>query len=311
MENPHFNNISIKKPIIRKLGTIKCDVVEATPIVFHDRLYRLEYFREQRQNEANDSDMTYMHFIDVYTNSLTSPFAYGHHFGTAFVNGDYMYVAASMYVDNKCPDPGLINVFRSDDLENWELYGKLELPGLNTFNTGICEKDGIYTMLIEVDKPVGFTFRFAQSENMKDWTLLPLEKHFQDGRYAGGPAIYTLPDDPYYYVLYLEAYPEYRFANCIARSTDLIKWEYSPINPVLMYDEYEDKKIASPFLTVHERLRIDRALDTNNSDMELCEFLGRTIIYYSWGNQRGNEYLAEAAYEGSMKDLLQGFFTNN
>ena len=163
-------------------------------------------------------------------------------------------------------------------------------------------------MLIEVAKPIQFCFRFAQSEDMKHWTLLPEDHFFQKGRYAGGPAIYTLPDDPYYYVLYLEASPGPCYTNCIARSKDLVEWEYSPINPVLMFEEYEDKRIANPFLTPHERERIERALDINNSDMELCEFLGRTVIYYSWGCQKGNEFLAEACYEGPMKELLQGFF---
>jgi hypothetical protein len=98
------------------------------------------------------------------------------------------------------------------------------------------------------------------------------------------------------------------YANCIARSKDLVNWEYSLLNPVLMYDEYEDKKIASPFLTEKDRALIAAALDINNSDMEICEFLGRTIIYYSWGDQLGHEFLAEACYEGTMKEFLQGFF---
>ena len=73
-------------------------------------------------------------------------------------------------------------------------------------------------------------------------------------------------------------------------------------------EEYEDKKIANPFLTPQDRARIEEALDINNSDMELCEFLGRTIIYYSWGDQLGHEFLAEACFEGTMKEFLQGFF---
>jgi hypothetical protein len=93
----------------------------------------------------------------------------------------------------------------------------------------------------------------------------------------------------------------------VARSKDLIHWEYSPINPVLMYDE-EDRKIASPFLTPADRERIANALNINNSDMEMCEYLGRTIIYYSWGDQKGTEFLAEACYEGPMHELLKGFF---
>ena len=75
-----------------------------------------------------------------------------------------------------------------------------------------------------------------------------------------------------------------------------------------MYNEFEDKQIASPFIKPEERKRIAEALDTNNSDMEICEYLGRTLIYYSWGDQRGTEFLAEAWYEGSMKDFLTGYF---
>lgn len=126
--------------------------------------------------------------------------------------------------------------------------------------------------------------------------------------FAGSPALYTLDADPYYYVCYLEEYPGPCYANCIARSRDLIHWEYSVVNPVLMFDETEDKKIGSPFLTPEDRQRIRDVLDINNSDMELCEYLGRTVIYYSWGDQKGTEFLAEAAYEGSVRAFLTGFF---
>lgn len=303
-----------KKPIIRKLGTIKCDVVEITPVLFHDRLYRLEYFRGRVRNRQNKTDDTWLHFIDVYTNESMGFFAKNHHFGTAFVDGDYMYVAA--IIDNTTLSwqngqrwgANTVEIFRSKDLKEWVLHGELMIPGHNLFNTGICKKDGVYTMLIETAQPKIFTFCFAQSTDLKNWTLLSEDHMFQKGRYAGGPAIYTLPDDPYFYVTYLEENPGPNYTNCIARSTDLINWEYSLVNPVLMFDAYEDKKIASPFLTETERADIDRALDINNSDMELCEFLGRTIIYYSWGDQKGTEFLAEACFEGSMKEFLQGFF---
>jgi len=182
-------------------------------------------------------------------------------------------------------------------------------PDVGAYNTGVCKKDGVYTLLVEINKPLNFRFRFAQSTDMKHWELLPEECRFHEApRYAGGPAIYTLPDDPYYYVTYLEAYPGPGYATCIARSKDLKSWTYSPLNPMLMFDEKEDKKIGSPFLSEHEQARIKRAMDINNSDLELCEFNGRTILYYSWGCQMGIEFLAEAAYEGTMKSFLQGFF---
>ena len=190
-----------------------------------------------------------------------------------------------------------------------QLIGRTPLLEL----TNIAKKDGVYTLLIEIGAPkeecgVAYTFRFMQSTDLTNWTLTPSDCVFQKHRYAGSPSIYTFDGDPYYYVGYLEAYPNYCYANCLARTKDLKNWEYSPVNPVLMYDDEEDKKIGSPFLTPADRERIDAALNVNNSDMELCEYLGRTIIYYSWGDQKGTEFLAEACYEGGMHEFLRSFF---
>ncbi len=307
--NKFFDTIAIKRPKISKLGTIKCDTVEVTPIVFGGRLYRLENIESSRRNESSDLDVNFSRFVDVETNTALAGFAYGYAYSAAFTDNGVMYVSASKR-EGVFPDgDGYIDIFRSTDLENFEKCGHIEFPGMLAFNTGICKKDGKFILLTEVNKPLGFTFRFSESTDMENWSTLPFEYHFQDGRYAGGPAIYTLDNDPYYYVFYVEAQPGGgQFTNCLARSIDLKKWEYSPINPILMYNEYEDKKIANPFLTERELTRIERALDVNNSDLEMCEYNGRTIIYYSWGNQLGNEYLAEACFEGSMAELLHGFF---
>ena len=302
-ENVYYNYVAPKRPVIRRHGTIRCDMVEATPIVWKDRLYRFEYYRAGVQNEENPTQQSHFRFVDVQTNAVGKPFGIDHHLGSAYTDGEYMYAVG----DKGAWGADTLTVFRSRDLETWEEF-PFVLPGLKCYNTGICTKDGRYILLIEVDKPTQFTFRFAQSMDLVHWELLPEDQLFQKGRYAGGPAIYTLDDDPYYYVLYLEACPGPFYVNCIARSRDLKEWEYSPINPVLMFDEAQDKQIANPYLTPHERARIERALDINNSDLELCEFLGRTILYYSWGSQRGIEFLAEASYEGSMKEFLQGWF---
>lgn len=295
-----------KRPLIRKLGTIACDTVETTPVVFRGRLYRFESVRPASQNEANPDERPYLRFVDVQTNAVSTAFGFGHCLASAYADGDTMYAVGVRGGWGK----DTLTVFRSADLETWEEY-PVTFPGFQCFNTGICKKDGIYTMLIEVSDAVPFTFRFAQSEDLLHWTLLPEPYVFQKDRYAGGPAIYTLENDPHYYVLYLEAYPGFCYATCIARSADLKNWEYSPINPVLMFNEAEDKQIANPFLSTHEQARIERALDINNSDMELCECNGRTVICYSWGCQRGIEFLAEAVYEGPMRELLRGFFHND
>ena len=310
-----------KKPVIRKLGTISCNnIVETTPIVFRGELYRFEVVRRKsftsacagmadRWQELDDNPC--LRFIHVRTNASTPLFAENHTFGFPFVVADTMYVVTG---DSKDWGACKLAFFRSDDLIHWEKYTELCLPGWKIYNMNIAKMGAVYTLMVEISAPLEecgphpFTFRFLQSTDMTNWTLTPSKCVFQKDRYAGSPALYTLEDDPYYYVGYLEAYPGDCYANSLARSKDLIHWEYSLLNPVLMYDEYEDKKIASPFLTPEDRAYIAGALDINNSDMELCEYLGRTIIYYSWGDQLGHEFLAEACFEGTMKEFLTGFF---
>lgn len=308
-----------KKPVIRKLGTIECNnIVETTPLVFRGELYRFEVVRRKSftaENARADwmqiDDLPCLRFIYVKTNTPTPCFADGHSFGFAYAENDIIYV-----VTGSCAhwgSDGLV-FYRSSDLVNWEQYSSIELPGWKIFNMNIAKMKDIYTLLIEICAPAEecgkhpFTFRFLQSTDLTNWTLTPSDCVFQKDRYAGSPSIYAFDGDPYYYVGYLEAYPNECYANCIARSKDLKNWEYSPINPVLMYDDAEDKKIGSPFLTPEDRVRIDAALNINNSDMELCEYLGRTIIYYSWGDQKGTEFLAEACYEGGMHEFLKAFF---
>jgi hypothetical protein len=70
----------------------------------------------------------------------------------------------------------------------------------------------------------------------------------------------------------------------------------------------EDKLIANKKLTADQRQAIARATNINNSDVDLCEFQGKTVIYYSWGNQQGTEFLAEAIYEGTLASFLRGYF---
>ncbi len=307
-----------QRPEIRKLGTVSgSHIVETTPIVYKGELLRFEVCRPERFLEETDpcggpvDGRPCLRFVNVRTNQPTPRFAFDHIFGFPIVVDEMMYV-----VTGKGTEWGTdtLTFYRSEDLVNWDEYTELHLPGFKMYNMNIAKMGDTYTLLIEISAPLNkpveklFTFRFLQSKDMTNWTLLPNEYMFQKGHYSGGPALYTIEGDPHYYVGYLEAYPHNCYANSIARSKDLINWEHSLRNPVLMFDEKEDKKIGSPFITPEEREAIAKALDINNSDMEICEFNGRTIIYYSWGNQLGTDFLAEACYEGSMKDFLHGFF---
>ena len=64
-----------KKARIKRLGTIDCDMVETTPVVFKDRLYRFEYVRDNYH--ANKTGASYFRFIDVATGEATPSFAKG------------------------------------------------------------------------------------------------------------------------------------------------------------------------------------------------------------------------------------------
>ncbi len=291
------------RPKIRKLGTLDLDMVETTPVVFRDRLYRFEYVRPGYQ--ANKTGDSYFHFIDVETGKATAAFAQTFDLGCAYTEEGTMWVFG---VDNW--DGENIFVFRSNDLEHWQQRQALKLPRWGLFNTSVSKAGNRYIMAIEVGKPpevvgVPFTMRFAESENLLAWSLLPKECVYTKERYSACPALRFV--NGWFYMTYLEARPGPIYQTYVVRSRDLIRWESSPLNPVLKASP-EDKLIANPKLTADQRAKITGAVDLNNSDVDLCEFRGKTIITYSWGNQQGTEFLAEAVYDGSLANFLNGFF---
>jgi len=291
------------RPRIKKLGTIDCDMVETTPVVFRARLYRFEYVRASYK--PNKTGNSYFRFIDVATGRPTPAFAAGYHLGSAFVEGDTLYV----YGVKGWGTP-TIYVFRSNDLKTWSSQPALKLPGWGIYNTSVCKGEGRYIMAFEVGEPpevVGhrFTNRFAESSDLVSWKLLPEPCVYTKERYSACPAIEFLGG--YYYMIYLEARPGPTYEPHIVRSRDLARWESSPFNPVMQFSP-EDKRIANPKLRAEERERIAKAVNINNSDVDLCEFKGKVVIYYSWGNQQGIEHLAEAVYDGTMESFLRGFF---
>ena len=88
----------------------------------------------------------------------------------------------------------------------------------------------------------------------------------------------------------------------------MLDWELAPINPIMWYDD-SDRKVEHPeYFSKKELEDIQLSLDTNNSDVDIREWQGKTIILYSWGNQCGREFLALAEYEGSMKEFFESFY---
>ena len=302
-----------RKPSIKKLGTIDCDMVETTPIILHNRLYRFEYVRANYKlnnkiplppSSKGESD-SYFRFIDVESGESTPAFAAGYHLGSAYVEDDTAYVYG---VDTW--GAANIQVFWSKDLKEWSSKPALTLPGWGIYNTSVCKGPERYIMAFEIDKPpeetgMGFTMRFAESNDLLNWKLTASDCVYSKDRYTACPALRFL--DGFYYMVYLEARPGHTYESYIVCSQDLVHWESSPFNPMLQFSN-EDKKIGNPNLTAEQRERIAKAVNRNNSDVDLCEFKGQVIIYYSWGDQQGTEFLAQAVYNGTLENFFRGFF---
>lgn len=290
------------KPQIKKLGTIDCDLVETTPIVFKDRLYRFEYVRPgYAGNTTGDS---YFRFVDHETGAFSPAFAQGYHLGNVCVGDDILYVTGVDIWDGE-----QVDLFVSQDMENWTSRNALNLPGYGLFNTSMCKADDRYVLMFEVGKPpevagVRFTARFAASTDLEHWELTPPECTYSKDRYTAPHCLRYF--DGYFYNFYLEAHEGYE--QRVVRSSDLIHWTPAPHNPVLKASD-EDRRIVNPTLSVQEQERIATAENINNSDIDFCEYRGQVIINYSWGNQQGIEHLAEAVFEGTEAEFLKGWYS--
>lgn len=289
------------RPLIVKRGTIDCDLVETSPVVFNNKVYRYEYVRPGYWN--NHTGDSYFRFVDHETGEYTPPFAKGFHLGSAFVDNNTVYVTAVNIWDGE-----EIHIFSSTDLKKWDHWMAFQLPGYGIFNTSMTKAKGKYVLMFEIGKPESeagkrFTARFATSPDLKKWEVLPSQYNYAKDRYTAPHCLRYL--DGYYYDFYLEAYNGYEAR--VVRSKDLEHWEASPLNPVLKALD-EDKKIANENLSDELRQRIKVAENRNNSDIDFCEYKGKLVINYSWGNQRGEEFLAEASYDGTLKQFLEGWF---
>ena len=299
------------RPLIEKLGTVELDLTEVNPVVFKGRLYRFEYIRGSETTTpyyGNKLGHAYSRFVDHETGETTTPHAFNHCLTCAFIDNDTAYVTGA----NKWGGER-IEMFVSKDLENWEHYNVLTLPGYGIFNTSICKADDKYVLMFEIDGPpevagIKYTAKFATSPDLKNWTLTPPECTYDKSKPSAPHCLRYL--DGYYYNFYMETIgekPNRNWEMSLARSKDLINWQPSPLNPVIKPTE-DDHKIANPNLANAQKERITKATNINNSDIDFCEYNGQLIINYMWGNQKGIEHIAEAIYRGTQNQFLKGWF---
>ncbi len=298
------------KPQIKKLGTLLSGVVETTPFVFRDTLYRVEWARAYAAE--NTRKQNYLRIVNQETGQLVNEMGDLCMYPCAMVDGDTVYVVGTFEGNRR------IEIFASKDLKNWQNWTLLDGDRYSCHNTSLCKTDDGYAVSFEIDLPVEeagvfYTARFALSKDMKNWEITKPECVYSKDRYTAPHMLRY--HDGWYYLFYLEAIADpkngnrdgMRYEQCVVRSRDLVRWESSSLNPVLAASP-EDKIIANSRLDSAHVEQIKGALDCNNSDIDVCEYRGQVIINYSWGDQTGIEFLATAVYDGTLPQFLTGWF---
>ncbi len=287
--------------LIRKLGTIDCDLVETTPVVFQGRLYRSEWVRTSyKRNELGDN---YSRLVEVSTGKPTAPFARGFIFSSAFVWDDTVYVTATHTSGRR------VDVFASKDLQNWEQWTALDLEG--------------FRHLQHVALPGGRSVRHDVRDRQAGGTggrrFTAQVRHVEgpahvDAHAAGvrlrqgplhGPALPSLPGRLLLRFLPREHPRRLRDASGAVQGPDPLGLQPAESGAQGLARGQADRQSEAH---AEERERIAKADNINNSDIDFCEYKGRLVINYSWGNQQGKEFLAQAEYDGTVEQFLTGWF---
>ncbi|WP_353197610.1 hypothetical protein [Parapedobacter defluvii] len=289
---------------IQKQGRLGSPLVEVTPFVFKERLYLLE--NNQRFWDVEGAKPGYffhedeVRIRDVETGELVTTALTNHAFGTALVWNDTVYVFAGNYgKDKPWRQITSITMTASGDLKNWtEPVTVFEASGNEYFfNTAVARGADGFALLYETNDPTWppFTFRYVKSADLRNWEEIPGAVYGID-KYVGGPALYYEGD--WYYTLYLDNIST-GWVTRIARSKDLVSWEDAkPERPFVAFDTtHMDIPLLDP--TIREN---------NASDVELCYFNGKSVLYFTGSDQSTAGDLQWATFDGTPKELFEYFF---
>ncbi len=307
MSEINYNEKSVMKkgfPKVKKLGAVS-PYGETTPFVWNGKLMRTEmlYIEGENRGECHGVGIR-----DVETGKIISSVGEDSHFHSAYVEDGTAYILG---VDNS--ERGTIRVYESRDLIHWTNRALLSNPGWVYYNTALTKGPDGYVLLMEAGSPqehvgVGFTFFFATSPDLIHWTFMDYDRGFSKERYNGGP--WMKYSEGYYYVISVTLLPCDRFTNYIFRTRDFIDWEVGAYNPLLMPDE-DDRLISPRAVDMDEAFleSMKTAFISSDSDIDMCDYNGKTYICYNVGNQLGTTgWLAEAEYDGTVAEFLKANF---
>lgn len=310
-EKNYNANSKMNKPFpkIKKLGVVSPNG-ETSPFVFKGRSYRLE-LHDPNRGANFDFRKFYSVIRDRLTGEIISEVAHGCYYNSFYQEGDKVYVIGTRSNEGELCGSGYY-IFESEDLMHWEKRLLIENPGWKYFNSSLTKGPHGYVLCMEAAEPAefvgnAFTCFFATSPDMVNWTFMDFDNGYPTDRYCGGP--YLRYSNGWYYLILVTALPNYRYTNYIYRTKDFETWYVGDYNPILMPSD--EDRIISPLAkdltdTMLEEIRTGYI--SNNSDIDMCDLDGKTLLVYSMGNQLGFYYLCEAEFDGTVDEFLASYF---
>lgn len=279
--------LSTTVPGLTKTGAKYGPICEATPVVWRDRLLLLVNIRPI---SFEDREQHYLELWDITDGErkVLSQFGRRHSLASAFVWEGTLYVYGACIGEKSWNH---VNEMRSTDLVTWTEPRIVveQTADENLFNQSVCWDGRRFVMAYESNDPAwpAFTNKFAESDDLVTWRKIDGVVYDTD-RYTACPCLRFV--DGWYYMMYLEhKTPDWWFETHLVRSRDLRSWEPSPRNPIL-----------APAADGSECI--------NTSDPDIVEWQGRTLLYYSYGDQRTWTELTRAEYAGTLADFYRACY---
>jgi hypothetical protein len=257
-------------------------LAETTPVMFNGEiLYVSSYSGVTKIVRRSDGATMWSDNTGLWMNS-------------AMVNSGTLYIFGT---NNNHLGGTEVRMLSSADLVNWtpQVTVLRAQPNQLIYNTSVSLTPAGFVMAYEVCETgaVCFNARFAKSTDLVGWQSVG--GVYEYGYYTACPTIRFV--NGYYYMFFLSHYwPDGSergyYATNVARSVDLVAWQFS------------SQTVLSPLDGGDSSM--------NASDMDLIEDRGRVLIVYAngsqWGESIPNSGVREATFTGTLGQLLLQFF---
>lgn len=271
-----FPNLGIRG-IYKFSSVYMSDRMESTPIVFGGSLYSIVNKRSHRGSWTSSEILINKMNGRQKISNVPIP---GIGLISAFVENGKVHVFGTTYAAGQSE----VKMLTSTDLIHWSPPETVmvAVPGQQIYNTSVTRGRDGFVMAYEVAEKgiVGFTPRFARSDDLKSWSSLG--DAFDKKRYAACPTIKYF--DGWYYILYLSIVED-KFVTVTAKSQDLVHWLHGT-KPAFFPQKGEGK---------------------NTSDVDMVQNFGITHFLYAVGDQQDWVEMKRAIYFGTEAQFFGQF----